>query len=1021
MLRLSQVRAAVESVLVLAMTIVICTIHPVRAADPPVVLVAPTEPKSPAEQQKLFHLPPGFEIQLIAAEPDVPKPINMSFDAAGRLYVSQSIEYPFPAEGQPRDTIRLLTDSDGDGVPDKVSTFAEGLNIPIGVTPVADGVVGYSIPSIDRFVDSDGDGKADQRTPAYRTFGSKDTHGMASSFTWWLDGWVYACHGFSNSSTVAGGDQSAISMQSGNTYRFRPDGSHIEYVTHGQVNPFGLAFDALGNEYSADCHSRPIYMLLRGGYYPSFGKPDDGLGFAPEMIVHSHGSTGICGVVFYGAENFPPAYRNTVLIGNPVTGRVNRDQLEPHGSTYRAVEQPDFLTCDDPWFRPVDLKLAPDGSLYIADFYNRIIGHYEVPLTHPQRDRERGRIWRVVYTGNEGKPHSRAPDLTTATAQQLAVLLGDSNLFVATQATHQLVHRIGRPAVDRVHALPAEGSPPLQRAHAIWVLSRLNALSGSAAGKLARDSSRLVRVHLAKALASQSTWDDPQIRTVVLRLLADEDPFVQRAAADALGQHPDPSQIQPLLALWSRTPAEDTHLIHVTRMALRDHLHAQTGLPDLAQSPDITLPQALQLADVSLGVRTAPGAAFLLTLLQRHALPADRMPRFLHHAIRYGEESRLAGAYDLLRKSVKAMDASRQADLLRSGDRAARERGTSVPDDIRMLEIALTERLLGDASGDAVRSGIDLAKEFKVTSAAGRLQELATAAALPNVRQPALEALMAIDPQRGVPLVSRLVADGAVPLAERQKASEILSQINTPASRAELFVLLRSAPDQLAVAIARGLASSREGAEELLAAVAAGKVSARLLQDAVVDDRLKALNLPNLADRLARLLKDLPPEDEKVRQLLAARLAGFAGARPDAARGAEVFNKICANCHRLQGKGGKVGPDLDGVGPRGVERLLEDVLSPNRNVDQAFRSTTIALNDGKVVTGLVLREEGAVLILADEQGKEVRVEKSNIDEQRLLRLSPMPANIAEQLPELDLYHLIGFLLNQRAAPAGEKP
>ena len=175
-------------------------------------------------------------------------------------------------------------------------------------------------------------------------------------------------------------------MNSGNTFRWRLDGSHLEYFTHGQVNPFGLTFDPLGNLYSADCHSMPVYMLLRGAYYPSFGKAHDGLGFGPTMISHSHGSTGIGGIAYSAAEQFPSEYRDTVLIGNPVTGRVNHDRLETHGSTRIAIEQPDFVTCDDPWFRPVNLQVGPDGALYIADFYNRIIGHYEVPLDHPGRD-----------------------------------------------------------------------------------------------------------------------------------------------------------------------------------------------------------------------------------------------------------------------------------------------------------------------------------------------------------------------------------------------------------------------------------------------------------------------------------------------------------------------------------------------------------------------------------------------------------------------------------------------------------
>ena len=177
-------------------------------------------------------------------------------------------------------------------------------------------------------------------------------------------------------------------MQSGNTYRMSPDGSHAEYVTHGQVNPFGLAFDPMGNLYSCDCHSRPVYQLIRGAWYPSFGKPDDGLGFGPDMVTHDHGSTGIAGISYYAADQFPEAYRGTVFIGNVVTNRINHDRIEWHGTTPKGIEQPDFVWSEDNWFRPVDIELGPDGALYIADFYNRIIGHYEVPLTHPGRDRD---------------------------------------------------------------------------------------------------------------------------------------------------------------------------------------------------------------------------------------------------------------------------------------------------------------------------------------------------------------------------------------------------------------------------------------------------------------------------------------------------------------------------------------------------------------------------------------------------------------------------------------------------------
>ena len=234
--------------------------------------IADTEPRTPADEAKLLHLPPGFEIQLVASEPDIHKPINMDFDDRGRLWVTQTVEYPFPEKDgklKGQDAVKVLEDFGPDGKAHKITTFADDLDIPIGVLPLLsakpqDAIV-YSIPSIWRLRDADGDGRADERTVLYTKYGHKDTHGMTGNFTWGFDGWVYACHGYANESTVKGSDGQPVTFQSGNVYRFKPDGSHLEYVTHGQVNPFGLAFDPLGDLYSCDCETKPIAQLLRGG------------------------------------------------------------------------------------------------------------------------------------------------------------------------------------------------------------------------------------------------------------------------------------------------------------------------------------------------------------------------------------------------------------------------------------------------------------------------------------------------------------------------------------------------------------------------------------------------------------------------------------------------------------------------------------------------------------------------------------------------------------------------------------
>jgi putative membrane-bound dehydrogenase-like protein len=192
--------------------------------------VRDTEAVSAEEQHRSFELPPGFRVHLVASEPQIAKPMNLAADARGRLWVSSSEEYPFAAAAGavPRDTIRILEDTDGDFRADRSTVFADGLNIPIGLIPWQDGVICFSIPNIWLLRDKDGDGVCDSREVLYGPFDTtRDTHGMCNAFRRGDDGWIYACHGFNNRSEVAGRDGHRVVLTSGNTFRFRPDGSRI--------------------------------------------------------------------------------------------------------------------------------------------------------------------------------------------------------------------------------------------------------------------------------------------------------------------------------------------------------------------------------------------------------------------------------------------------------------------------------------------------------------------------------------------------------------------------------------------------------------------------------------------------------------------------------------------------------------------------------------------------------------------------------------------------------------------------
>lgn len=984
---------------------------------------ATTDPHTPADEQRLLHVPPGFKVELVTAEPDIAKPINLNFDQRGRLWMTCSVEYPIPAppDRKPRDSVKILEDSDGNGTFDKISTFADGLNIPIGVLPITipgpngkrlQAAIVHSIPNIYLLVDEDGDGRADRRDVLYGTFGSDDTHGMTGSFTWGFDGWVYAHHGFANTSRVSAADGSRIVMQSGNTYRFRPDGSHIEQNTWGQVNPFGICFDPLGNLYAADCHSRPAYLLLRGAYYPSFGKPDDGLGFGPELMSHDHGSTAICGISYYAAKQFPPEYRDTLFIGNVVTNRINHDKFTRSGSTYRAIEQPDFLTSDDPWFRPVDIQLGPDGALYVADFYNRVIAHVEVPLTHPGRDHISGRVWKIYWQGTKGEHTLPAiPDFTKLGIDELVDRLGDDNLTNRTLVASELVLRNKDQIRSRLQPILDQHARGFARVHATWVLERLGLLTEESLLRLTTDAEPSVRTHAMRVLSERQRWS-PKLASRARAALQDADGFVQRAAADALGRHPSKENFHVLLDARGSAPTTDPFLVHTIRMALRDQLRPSDNWQEM--TGELTEAEARSVADVALGVPTTSAADFLLPFLNKYAESPDLAARHMHHIARYGRSEQ---TFQLLAFIRAAQDDAQRASLLRAFVQAMQERGDTLDDEVLAYVESQVSSLLATQRPESLEPGIELAGLLKMRKAEHPLTLLVKKRDLPeSLRKSAASSLVLINPQVDVKLLSGLLTDADEPAGIREHAAKLLAASDRPEPRQELFAALPAAPFRLQAIIAVEIVKSRQGIDWLLEAIAAGKAPARLLQEREIEFWLGRSGRPEVKKRIEELTAGLPPEDERLQQLINRRRKEFAKGSSDPLAGARIFAKHCGICHQVANQGAKIGPQLDGIGARGLERLLEDVLDPSRNVDQAFRSSIIVLNDGRTIVGNVLREEGQIIVLADQEGKEVRVSKADIDEQQPSRLSLMPSNVTEQIVDTDFRDLLSYLLTLRAKP-----
>lgn len=1142
------------------------------AADPFAENVRTTEPVTPQEQVKSFQLPPGFKIELVASEPDIYKPMNLAFDAKGRLWVSTSREYPFPAplDKPARDSIKIFEDFDEKGRARKVTTFVDGLNIPIGIYPYKNGVIAWSIPNIWYFQDTDGDGKADKREVLYGPFGwQRDTHGNQASFRRGFDGWLYATHGYNNISDVRGRDGSEVKMQSGNTYRVRLDGSHIEQNTHGQVNPFGLCFDTAGDLFSADCHSQPIYELLRGGFYPSFGKPHDGLGFAPEVMDHQHGSTAIAGIVLYEDNLWPDEFRNMALTGDVMSSRLDRDTLVAHGTSRTARHEQPFLTTSDPWFRPVDTTLGPDGALYVADFYNRIIGHYEVPLTHPGRDRERGRIWRITYTG---KPTHGLPDFSKSAANDLIAEFRSPNLPRRMLAMNELVDRIG-PAASRdlENVLKNKSAGSLEIIHSLWALQRLGSLKPETLRRFASHPDRTVRAHVMRVLAENPDMDILR-QTVGLQALKDSDPFVQRSAADALGRYPQSEMyVRPLLGLLARIPAEDDHLRYTARMALRNQLRdGGSALTFKRYKPQ----DARSIADVCLAIPNSDAATFLVDYIQSTDEPAARVTEYVRHAARHVGEPGVARLTSYIRQhfkddvdqqlsffnaiqegsaqrgaapssETKAWGSELAAGLFASADAEAqpwnnfpipgkppgknpwflqqrvsadgdkkslflcslppggegltgvlRSRSFAVPAHLafflaghdgppdRPAQGHNLIRLVDSESGQVLASvpppRNDIAQKIdwdltahagrrafleivdgdtgaayawlaagrfeppvvpmprdnpsqlsaRIVAAAGMAKQLQLASLTPQISgllraekvdaetQSALaNTLVALQPSDERIALAALLGESSVSSDLRARAAQAVAAGPSANSTDVLVEAMRSVPARVQLKLAQGLATRPAGAELLLDMVEKRQAPPLLLLDKTIQDKLATLNTAELRARQAKLTADLEPPSESTQKLIEARRAAYDATKASPVEGARVFTQNCAICHQIDGAGAIIGPQLDGIGSRGLERLLEDVLDPNRNVDVNFRTQIVVLKDGDVLSGLFRREEGELLILADSAGKEISIPKKNLESRRESQTSLMPGNLGEVIPEKDFENLMSFLLSKGASHA----
>ncbi|MBI0398356.1 PVC-type heme-binding CxxCH protein [Cyclobacterium marinum] len=532
-------------------------------------------PLSPEESMKLVQVPVGFELQLFASEPDIVNPMAITWDDKGRLYAIETSDYPNEVRKEGgNDKIKILEDTDGDGKADKITVFADGLNIPTSMVYVNGGILLSMAPDFLFLKDTDGDDKADIRETIITGWGKSDTHAGPSNLKYGFDNKIWGVLGYSGFKGET--DGKALSFSQG-VYRFSPDGSNFEFLGNTSNNTWGLGFTEEFNTFISTAngqHSAYLAMPnkfvkrpVNGGSVNAVHGIDSHYDM-PHLTpflrqVDWHGSyTAAAGHNFYTARSFPKTYWNKVAFVAEPTGRVLHNAIiTPEGSGFKEKNGFNLLASSDEWFSPVHAEVGPDGAVWIADWYNFIIQHNPTPkgfengegnaYINPLRDSKHGRIYRLIYQGGDYKTMNIDP----SNNKDLISGLKSGNMFWRMTAQKLIVENQNTSIIDDLLQLIADqsvdeiglNSPAI---HALWTLHGIGALDGSNA-KAMEGATKALK-HPAAGVRKNAIRVLPKSKEALkailgANLIKDKDLNTRKEAILALAEMPSSSDVSDLL------------------------------------------------------------------------------------------------------------------------------------------------------------------------------------------------------------------------------------------------------------------------------------------------------------------------------------------------------------------------------------------------------------------------------------------------------------------------------------------
>lgn len=950
--------------------------------------------KNTPQPHPTFTVADGFEVALWAENPLLHKPTQMNFDPRGRLWVASSMSYPQVEVGQtPDDKILILEDTDHNGSADKSTVFASGLMMPTAVIPGAGGA--YVAQSTDflHFEDTDGDDISDIKTRVLTGFGTEDTHHNLHTLRRSPDGRLWMNQSIYTRSDVET-PSSVVRLKSGGVYRFDPRSSELKVMFRGLWNTWGHQFDKYGQSFLTDgAGSDGINWGLPDAMYSGYAGAQRILdGVSPGKYPK------FCGLEIIESSHFPTTWQGNLITCDFRAHRVVRFSITDQGAGYTTQALPDLIQTNDVNFRPIDIKIGPDGALYVADWSNPIINHGEVDFRDPRRDREHGRIWKITYKGH---PTSNPRDFTKLPENELLASLTSHNRYDREQAIAVLTESKSKTLPTAIKTWKESAKDDRTMLAALWLSEGRNTRDVELMKKVIRCETGEVRAAGIRVMGDYLSAMEPQDAIQILKgAIADEFPRVRIEAIRVLSK----------LSGWEAMDAALTALNKPTDQFINYALwltiqeHGEEWLAALFESKLNLSERDKPLEFILANLPAAKTASAIARLLPK-PLPKDGSGPWLNLALKTGDAAVIDSIFQQLVSG--GFDQKLRPTVLRGINEAITQRRIKLTGNLNMLLPLINDgdqatriaaiSLAGEAPSDEVMgpclleistnpeisleiriAAIDtLGGNFRPIRASFALLGLAEASSPPAIRQHAVLALARFDRKKALPMIVDVLGSISDAQSSRQFWRQTLS--------------LKGISKQLATAL-----------------------SAKPLSPEIA--KLTLQHVPDVAEHDA-LLKVLRSQAgttgaQSYTAEIIAKIAAESKEKGDPHRGEIVYNRAelaCTACHGIGGAGGKVGPDLTSIGASApLDYIVESVVNPGAKVKEGFHSVMIETKDGKAIMGQLVKSGNGSSVVRDGAGNEITIADEMISKKSNAG-SLMPGNLIANLSDKDIHDLFKFL------------